>query len=233
MKSASRRGRVAFLICSGWLLITSVPAQTPDTAALRGGVSGPIGEPLSGASVAIEDARHHLVRTLQTNAQGTFAAEGLQSVVLSRSVQPIRVLPQYFAGLQIPHSEGLVPGSGDRTPPVRTDRHAKDQVGMADKRAKFLADLQIPNLERVVRGSGDSSAIDLLRVGAPSRREFTLAGAPVIDPLVASVRSLLSSLLLLAQPLCHFLVLRSDRCPTHRSSIPAKIEDRHVDAAVD
>jgi len=77
MKRVSRRGPVAFLICSGWLLITSVPAQTPDTAALRGGVSGPIGEPLSGASVAIEDARHHPVRTLQTNAQGTFAAEGL------------------------------------------------------------------------------------------------------------------------------------------------------------
>ena len=77
MKRVSRRGRVALLICSGWLLITSVPAQTPDTAALRGVVSGPIGEPLSGASVAIEDARHHLVRSLQTNARGTFAAEGL------------------------------------------------------------------------------------------------------------------------------------------------------------
>jgi Carboxypeptidase regulatory-like domain len=78
MKRVSRRGRVALLICAGWLLIVSVAAaQTPDTAALRGMVSGPNGAPLSGASLVIEDASHRVVRTMQTSAQGTFAAEGL------------------------------------------------------------------------------------------------------------------------------------------------------------
>jgi len=78
MKRVSRRGRVVLLICAGWLLIVSVAAaQTPDTAALRGMVSGPNGAPLSGASLVIEDASHRVVRTMQTSAQGTFAAEGL------------------------------------------------------------------------------------------------------------------------------------------------------------
>jgi hypothetical protein len=78
MKRVSRRERVVLLICAGWLLIVSIAAaQTPDTAALRGMVSGPNGAPLSGASLVIEDASHRVVRTMQTSAQGTFAAEGL------------------------------------------------------------------------------------------------------------------------------------------------------------
>src|SRR5215472_9772796 len=51
--------------------------------------------------------------------------------------------------------------------------------------------------------------------------------------MVASVQSLLPPLLRVAQPLCHLLVFRSDRCPTHRGSVPAIVVDRHVDAAVD
>src|SRR5215813_12140845 len=51
--------------------------------------------------------------------------------------------------------------------------------------------------------------------------------------MVASVRGLLPPLLRVAQPLCHLLVLRSKRCPTHRGSVPAIIVDRHVDATVD
>jgi hypothetical protein len=58
-------------------MIRVAPAQTPDTAALRGMVSGPNGAPLSGVSIVIEDASHSVVRSLQTSAQGTFAAEGL------------------------------------------------------------------------------------------------------------------------------------------------------------
>jgi hypothetical protein len=52
-------------------------AQTPDTAALRGVVTGPNRTPLAGATIMIEDAHHQTIRTLKTNAEGGFDAEDL------------------------------------------------------------------------------------------------------------------------------------------------------------
>src|SRR5215467_2391888 len=70
--------------------------------------------------------------------------------------------------------------------------------------------------------------IGLLQEGASlAVKGHTLAGTPVIDPLVASVRCLLPPLLRIAKPLGHLLVLRSDRRPTHRGSVPTIIVDGH------
>jgi hypothetical protein len=61
------------------LLFCSVLAhgQSPDTAALRGRVTGPNGIVPAGTHVIIEDAQHRVVRDLPTAASGEFAAEGL------------------------------------------------------------------------------------------------------------------------------------------------------------
>jgi hypothetical protein len=71
------------------LLAGGLYAQTPDTAALRGTVTGPDGGVLAGARVMVEDAQQHAVRTLQTNEQGTFATEGLPVA------QPLQVQASY------------------------------------------------------------------------------------------------------------------------------------------
>jgi hypothetical protein len=52
-------------------------AQTPDTAALRGVVTGPNGDPLADVAVTIENVRHRTIREVHTGAQGAFAAEDL------------------------------------------------------------------------------------------------------------------------------------------------------------
>jgi hypothetical protein len=69
------RGSLVF--CALILVATFVQGQTPDTAALRGAVTGPDGKLLAGATVTIEDAQRHILRTLRTNADGGFAAEDL------------------------------------------------------------------------------------------------------------------------------------------------------------
>ena len=63
------------LACLGGL----VHAQTPDTAALRGSVTGPVNAPLAGAQIVIEDARQQAIRTVETSTRGTFVVEGLPS----------------------------------------------------------------------------------------------------------------------------------------------------------
>lgn len=81
--------------CGVLLLLLSVGclyAQSPDTAAVRGTVTGPNGKPLPGARVVVEDAQQHAIRTMQTSDQGTFATEGLPVE------QPLQVRASY-AGL--------------------------------------------------------------------------------------------------------------------------------------
>ena len=78
--------------CGAMLLVLwagSLYAQTPDTAALRGTVTGPDGKGLTGAQVVVEDAQQHAIRTMQTTAQGTFATEGLPVA------QPLQVQASY------------------------------------------------------------------------------------------------------------------------------------------
>jgi hypothetical protein len=78
MKCVSNRWPFVLILCFGWLLVAVLGgAQTPDTAALRGVVTGPNGAPLPGASLVIEDAGHRVVRMVQTNLQGSFECEGL------------------------------------------------------------------------------------------------------------------------------------------------------------
>ncbi len=70
--------RTALLLpCAAWLCALggpSLPAQTPDTAAVRGTVVDPDGRPLGG--VRLEIASRSGSRTLQTDRGGSFAAEG-------------------------------------------------------------------------------------------------------------------------------------------------------------
>jgi Carboxypeptidase regulatory-like domain len=73
-----RRGQFfPFLLSALFLAPAGAAAQTPDTAALRGIVTGPDGAPLSGATLVIEDTHHRIVRTVRTNTQGNFDAEEL------------------------------------------------------------------------------------------------------------------------------------------------------------
>ncbi len=52
-------------------------AQSPDSAALRGHVTGPGGESLSGTHVVVEDAQHRVLRDVAVGADGNFVVEGL------------------------------------------------------------------------------------------------------------------------------------------------------------
>lgn len=64
--------------------VRSVHAQSPDTAALRGIVTGPSGAPLSAAQISIFDAQGRILRNLKTGPHGTFDAEGLPAAQLLR-----------------------------------------------------------------------------------------------------------------------------------------------------
>ena len=91
MKDFSRRGRLVPLILPVVLLIAAVAAaQTPDTAALQGLVTGPNGAPVPGVKLVIEDAHQRVVRTAQTGPQGTFAAEDLptESALVVNAMYP-------------------------------------------------------------------------------------------------------------------------------------------------
>ncbi len=66
------RGVLLLLLTAGCLY-----AQSPDTGALRGTVVDPSGAPLPGVALSIEDAQHHVLRSVRTDAQGGFAAEAL------------------------------------------------------------------------------------------------------------------------------------------------------------
>jgi hypothetical protein len=60
------------LVCGG-----AAHAQTPDTAAIRGTVSGPNGAPLVGVHLSLQDQQHRVLRTQLSNTRGAFDFEGL------------------------------------------------------------------------------------------------------------------------------------------------------------
>ncbi|HVT99682.1 MAG TPA: TonB-dependent receptor, partial [Acidobacteriaceae bacterium] len=64
-----------------WTLLVFSPVcvigQSPDSAAVRGRVTGPNGQVVSGTRVAIEDTQHHVVRSVVPGPDGDFAVEGL------------------------------------------------------------------------------------------------------------------------------------------------------------
>ena len=65
----------------GWTLLFLSPvcvvAQSPDSAAVRGRVTGPNGQVVSGTQVVIEDGQHRVLRNVVAGPAGNFAAEGL------------------------------------------------------------------------------------------------------------------------------------------------------------
>lgn len=68
-----RTRTLAFLL----FLPLAALGQSPDTAAIRGTVTGPGGAPLAGVQLRIEDAAHHVLRSARTGPQGRFAVEAL------------------------------------------------------------------------------------------------------------------------------------------------------------
>ncbi|HLJ79115.1 MAG TPA: carboxypeptidase regulatory-like domain-containing protein [Acidobacteriaceae bacterium] len=70
---------VAFSSCA-------VLAQTPDTAAIRGTVTGPDGVPLPGVHLTLEDSGHHILRAAASDARGRFDFSGLPVA------QPLQIL---------------------------------------------------------------------------------------------------------------------------------------------
>ena len=72
--------------CAGLLLLllaSSVYAQSPDSTALRGRVTGPDGRAAAAAHVVISDAQHQVLRSLTTGPDGDFVAEGLPAQAVS------------------------------------------------------------------------------------------------------------------------------------------------------
>lgn len=70
--------RLALATFCGLLFAAALSvAQTPDSAALQGSVTDPSGAVLANATIVIEDANHHVDRTLHTIPLGTFTAQEL------------------------------------------------------------------------------------------------------------------------------------------------------------
>jgi len=64
-----------------WMLLFFSPvcvvAQSPDSAAVRGHVTGPNGQVMNGTHVVIEDAEHRVLWNADAGSAGNFVAEGL------------------------------------------------------------------------------------------------------------------------------------------------------------
>lgn len=82
-----------------------VLAQTPDTAAIRGTVTGPNAAPLAGVQLTLEGSDHHVLRTAASDARGGFDFEGLPVV------QPLQILAT-SAGLAAASSGALTLSAG-------------------------------------------------------------------------------------------------------------------------
>ena len=70
-----------------WTLLFFSPvcviAQSPDSAAVRGRVTGPNGQVVNGTQVVIQDAQHRLMRTVAPGPDGNFVVEGLPPEVVT------------------------------------------------------------------------------------------------------------------------------------------------------
>lgn len=78
MRYDVRFRRPIFVLCVVCALTTGVGiAQTPDSAGLRGEVTGPDGAGIPGVGLKIEDAHQRVIRELRTGQRGVFAADDL------------------------------------------------------------------------------------------------------------------------------------------------------------
>ncbi|HEX4038133.1 MAG TPA: carboxypeptidase regulatory-like domain-containing protein [Acidobacteriaceae bacterium] len=148
--------------CGALLLVVSmgcVYAQTPDTAALRGTVTGPNGAAVAGTHVVIEDAQHQVLRDVTTGPGGSFAAEGLraEAVVVRAQVSGLTAtsgqitlaagaMANVVLQLHVPtvHAEVVVTGAAGE---VRTDEpQLGDRLTAAQMQATPLPNRRITYL---------------------------------------------------------------------------------------
>jgi hypothetical protein len=88
MVFSTKQSASAFLFCS--LALTAASAQTPDTAALRGVVTGPDGQPLAGVQVRVNSSPGSMERAVRTGGDGTFLLSGLPvgTALVLQAIQP-------------------------------------------------------------------------------------------------------------------------------------------------
>ncbi|HTV82294.1 MAG TPA: carboxypeptidase regulatory-like domain-containing protein [Acidobacteriaceae bacterium] len=180
-------------------------AQSPDTGALRGTVVDPSGAPLPGVTLTIEDAQHHVLRTVRTDAQGGFAAEALpaaQPLVVEASAagfanaesSPLTLVGGSTAGLQLRmalasvHAQVVVTGAAGE---VRTD---EPQLGdtltaaqmqatpLLNRRITYLPLLNAANRQAINQGDIFMNQ-DLITANGTGRRQtwFEVDGANADD----------------------------------------------------
>ncbi|HTX42343.1 MAG TPA: carboxypeptidase regulatory-like domain-containing protein [Acidobacteriaceae bacterium] len=180
-------------------------AQSPDTGALRGTVVDPGGAPLPGVTLTIEDAQHHLLRTVRTNAQGAFAAEALpaaQPLVVEAAASgfanaessPLTLVGGSTASLQLRmalasvHAQVVVTGAAGE---VRTD---EPQLGdtltaaqmqatpLLNRRITYLPLLNAANRQAINQGDIFMNQ-DLITANGTGRRQtwFEVDGANADD----------------------------------------------------
>ena len=93
--------------CGALLLVLSsvfvLHAQSPDSAAVRGHVTGPNGHSVNDTRVVIEDAQHRPLRSVVPGPDGNFAVEGL----------PPEVVTVRADGQDLEASSGENPGCGN------------------------------------------------------------------------------------------------------------------------
>ncbi len=100
MEFGSRRSRPVVCIFVSMAFRVLCSAQMPDTAALRGLVTGPGGTPLAGAAVSV--SQQQSARTLRADAQGRFTLEGVSAgSVLQVSASYPGLTPSAAAALTV------------------------------------------------------------------------------------------------------------------------------------
>ncbi len=180
-------------------------AQSPDTGALRGTVLDPSGSPLAGVTLTIEDAQHHILRTVRSDAQGAFAAEALpaaQPLVVEASASgfanaessPMTIVGGSTASLQLRmalasiHAQVVVTGAAGE---VRTD---EPQLGdtltaaqmqatpLLNRRITYLPLLNAANRQAINQGDIFMNQ-DLITANGTGRRQtwFEVDGANADD----------------------------------------------------
>lgn len=101
MRRARRCLLAVLLLCSG-----AAPAQTPDTAAIRGVVTGPNAAVLPGVQITLQDSDHRILRSTVSDSRGRFDFEGLPVS------QPLEIVAA-AAGLAQASSGALRLGAGE------------------------------------------------------------------------------------------------------------------------
>lgn len=199
--------KIICTLLSGIFLVSSfcAGAQTPDTGALRGTVTGPNGAALPGVKLTIEDAQHYVIRTVLTGAQGAFAAEDLPAAqpLIVRASSPgladaesgalvlvggATATLQLHMALPSVHQQVSVTGAAGE---VRTDEPQLGEVLTAgqmqatpllNRRITYLPLLNAANRQAINQGDVFMNQ-DLFTANGTGRRQtwFEVDGANAVD----------------------------------------------------